>query len=159
MSMWGDEATIEVAAPPEVVWSLVSDIPRMGEWSPVCHRCEWLDGADVAAVGARFVGHNKANGARWSRECTITAAEPGRELAFSTYFRGEESTRWRYRFEPSDGGTRVVEAYEVVSVPRWIKVLRMLPGLPAKSLRDGRAGMTATLQRLKVEAEASVALG
>jgi len=154
MTLWRDEATIEIAAPPEVVWALVSDIPRMGEWSPVCHRCEWLGDADHAEVGARFVGHNKANGARWSRECTITAAEPGRELAFSTYFRGAESTRWRYAFEPIPTGTLVVEAYEVISVPRWVKAVRRLPGVPSKSLRDGQGSMGTTLQRLKAAAEA-----
>lgn len=153
--MWGDDASIEIAAPPETVWSLVSDIARMGEWSPICHRCEWLGDADHAEVGARFVGHNKANGARWSRECTITAAEPGRELAFSTYFRGAESTRWRYTFEATPTGTRVVEAYDVISVPRWVKAVRMLPGMPHKSLRDGQEGMRVTLERLKAAAEAT----
>lgn len=154
MSLWGDEMSIEIAAPPEVVWALLSDIPRMGEWSPVCHRCEWLGDSDHAEVGARFIGHNKANGARWSRECTITTAEPGRELAFSTYFRGAESTRWRYTLEPTPTGTRVVEAYDVVAVPRWITVVRMLPGMPSKSLRDGQDSMGTTLQRLKAAAEA-----
>lgn len=157
MGMWGDDASIEIAAPPETVWTLVSDIPRMGDWSPICHRCEWLGDADHAEVGARFVGHNKANGARWSRECTITAAEPGRELAFSTYFRGAESTRWRYTFEATPTGTRVVEAYDVISVPRWVKAVRMLPGMPRKSLRDGQAGMSTTLERLKAAAEAGAA--
>lgn len=157
MGMWGDDASIEIAAPPQTVWMLVSDIPRMGDWSPICHRCEWLGDADHAEVGARFVGHNKANGARWSRECTITAAEPGRELAFSTYFRGAESTRWRYTFEATPTGTRVVEAYDVISVPRWVKAVRMLPGMPRKSLRDGQAGMRTTLERLKAAAETGAA--
>lgn len=155
--MWGDEATIDIAAPPEVVWSLVSEIERMGEWSPICHQCEWLGDADRADVGARFVGHNKVNGARWSRECTITVADPAHELAFTTYFRGAESTRWRYLLKPTDDGTRLIESYEVIAVPRWIKVVRMLPGMPAKSLRDQQVGMTTTLQRLKAAAEASVA--
>lgn len=154
MSLWGDQTSIEIAASPETVWDLLSDIRRMGDWSPVCHRCEWLGDADHAEVGARFVGHNRANGARWSRACTITAAERGRELAFTTYFRGAESTRWRYTLEPTATGTRVVEAYDVISVPRWIKAVRMLPGMPSKSLRDGQESMSTTLQRLKAAAEA-----
>ncbi len=153
MSLWGDEATIDVAAPPERVWTLVSDITRMGEWSPICHRCEWLGDADRPEVGARFVGHNRLNGARWSRECVVTGAEVGREFAFTTYFRGAESTRWRYRFEPTADGTRVVESYEVISVPPWIRAVRLVPGMPKRSLRDGRRGMEATLQHLKAAAE------
>ena len=53
------EARIEIEAAPLTVYELVSDITRMGEWSPECYRCEWLDGATTAAPGARFRGHNR----------------------------------------------------------------------------------------------------
>jgi hypothetical protein len=43
--------SIEIAAPPEVVYDLLADITRMGEWSPECYRCVWLDGATAAQVG------------------------------------------------------------------------------------------------------------
>lgn len=154
-TLWSDEASIEVAAPADTVWSLVSDVTRMGDWSPVCHTCEWLPPSDRAEVGARFVGYNRLNGARWSRECVITVADPARELAFTTMFRGHESTRWRYRFEPSGTGTKVVEHYEVIAVPTWVKLIRLMPGMPARSLRDGKRGMDATLQHLKAAAESA----
>ena len=38
-----------VSAAPEAVWALVADVPRMGEWSPECVRCEWVGGATGAA--------------------------------------------------------------------------------------------------------------
>ena len=41
---WGDEAAIAVAAAPERLWDLVTDVTQMGEWSPVCRRCEWTMG-------------------------------------------------------------------------------------------------------------------
>lgn len=153
MALWSDEASVEVAAPPERVWALVSDVTRMGEWSPACHACEWLGEVQAPHVGARFVGHNKLNGARWSRECVVTAAEPGREFAFTTTFGGDEQTKWRYTFEPTSSGTRVVERYEVASLPTWIKLIRLVPGMPKKSLRDGQRSMTVTLERLKAAAE------
>lgn len=53
------QARIEIDASPQRVYELVSDITRMGEWSPECYRCEWLDGATTATVGARFRGHNR----------------------------------------------------------------------------------------------------
>jgi len=153
MTLWSDEATIEVAAPAERLYALVSDVTRMGEWSPACYKCEWLSPSDGPQVGGRFRGHNKLNGARWSRECVVTAATPGREFGFTAMFRGEESTRWRYAFEPTTSGTRVTERYEVVAVPTWIKLLRLIPGMPTKSLRDGQRSMQLTLQRLKAAAE------
>ncbi|MGH9050843.1 MAG: SRPBCC family protein [Acidimicrobiia bacterium] len=51
----GTEAhvSLHVDAPPEKLYELVSDVTRMGEWSPECRRCEWIDGATGPAVGAR----------------------------------------------------------------------------------------------------------
>lgn len=148
------EASIEVAAPPERLWAMVSDVTRMGTWSPVCHTCEWIGEPAAPEVGARFRGDNRLNGFRWSRECEITESEPGRSFGFSTRFKGEESTRWRYRFEPHGASTRVTESYEVVMVPRWVRLLRRLPGAAAKSDRDMRRNLSQTLERLKEAAEA-----
>ena len=38
------EASIEINASPEAVYDLVSDLPRMGEWSPENIGGEWQDG-------------------------------------------------------------------------------------------------------------------
>ncbi len=55
-----DSASTEIAASPEVVWELLSDITRMAEWSPECRQCEWSGGATGPVVGARFKSRNKA---------------------------------------------------------------------------------------------------
>ncbi len=146
------ESGIDIAAPPDQVWRIVSDVTRTPEWSPVCHRCEWLDG-DGAVVGARFRGHNRLNGARWSRECVVTETEPARAFGFSTLFKGDESTRWRYRLDPTAEGTRLTEAYEVVMIPPWLRVLRRIPGVAAKSDRDTRWNLSTSLDRIKAIAE------
>lgn len=147
------EKSIEVDASPEACWAVVSDVTRTPEWSPVCHRVEWVGDRAEPVVGARFRGHNRLNGARWARECVVTVAEPGREFAFSTEFKGEESTRWRYRFEPVGSKTRITEAYESVMVPRWVRALRMLPGAMAKTERDTRNNISTSLERLKAIVE------
>jgi uncharacterized protein YndB with AHSA1/START domain len=46
----------DIAAPAELVWSLVSDPEPMPEWSPEVQAIEWLDGATEAAKGASFMG-------------------------------------------------------------------------------------------------------
>lgn len=39
------ERSIEIAATPEQVYAVVSDVSRTGEFSPECRGAEWLDGA------------------------------------------------------------------------------------------------------------------
>lgn len=151
--LWTGEASLEIAASPQELWGMLSDVTRMGEWSPICHRCEWLREPARPEVGARFVGHNRRGPFRWWRECRVTACEQGRVFAFSTCFRGEEQTRWRYELEPTPRGTRVTESYEVVSVPRWVRLANRLPGASRRSRRDARANLRQTLEHLRAAAE------
>ena len=41
--------SIVIAASPDAVYDLVSDMTRMGEWSPVCRACWWDEGGRAAA--------------------------------------------------------------------------------------------------------------
>jgi uncharacterized protein YndB with AHSA1/START domain len=43
-----------IAASPDALWKMVSDVTRMGEWSPENTGGEWLKGATGPAVGAKF---------------------------------------------------------------------------------------------------------
>src|SRR4051794_22521608 len=98
-----DSVDLEIECDANRLYDLVADLPRMGEWSPECERCEWTDGSTGPEVGATFVGHNRGgpfNKVRWSRNGRVLAADRGREFAFVTVEGGRESTVWRYRFEP-----------------------------------------------------------
>jgi hypothetical protein len=148
------EESVTVAAPPEVVWALVADVTRMGEWSPECRRCEWLDGATGPSVGARFRGHNRIAIYRWTRVCRVTAADPGVEFAFVTLGpRGEEETHWRYRFRPAAGGTEVTESFEGTDRPGYVETFYRVPGGERTRIRQVHAGMRRTLERIKATAE------
>ena len=149
------ETSVVIDAPAPRVWEIVADVTRVPEWSPVCHAVEWIDGSSAAVPGARFRGHNRLNGARWSRDCVITEAEPGTVLAFSTLFKGQESTRWRYRLEGDGPTTTVSEAYQVVMMPRWVRMFRRLPGAIAKTERDTAQNLSTSLERLKAIAESN----
>jgi hypothetical protein len=148
-----DEVRAHIDAPADTLYAMVADVTRMPEWSPVCRRCEWLPGFDHAVPGARFRGHNVKAPFRWSRECVVDVAEPGRELAFHTLFKGQESTRWRYTFTPANGGTDVVEHYQAVLIPRWIGFLRRMPGALRKTRRDAHLNIETSIERLKRIAE------
>jgi len=104
--------TRDIAASPAAVYDAISDVTRMGEWSPECHTCEWLDGASSAAVGVKFQGENANNGADWSIENTITAADPGSKFAFDCAVPGFTFASWGYEIEPTADGCRVTETWQ-----------------------------------------------
>ncbi|MDQ1393142.1 MAG: hypothetical protein QOF30_2119 [Acidimicrobiaceae bacterium] len=83
-----DQVRVEqrIAASPEALYDMVSDVTRMGSWSPETTSARWLGGADRPAPGARFKGANKHGWRRWHTTCTVVAAEPGRRFSFDVGF-------------------------------------------------------------------------
>ena len=152
----GGEAAVEIDAPPERVYALVSDITRMGEWSPECVRCEWTGGATGPAVGARFKARNKGGrGPAWFNKPEVTVAHPGREFAFNRKGPGIGSYTWRYRMEETARGTRLTESYEVEQpLPKAMNWLTEKWTGSSDRDADLNRGMQTTLARIKEAAEA-----
>ena len=153
------EARIHVNAPPEKLYEMVSDVPRTGEWSPECVRCEWIGGATGPVVGAQFKGSNKRSFMRWTTKPRVVTADPGREFAFVVNVMGlkREMTKWTYRFEPTaDGGADVSESFELVNdLPWYIALGDRLMGIKDRKA-DLEANIQHTLQRIKAAAEGGV---
>jgi hypothetical protein len=148
-----DSRSLEIEATPDRLYEMVSDMTRMGDWSPECRQVEWLEGSSGPAEGARFMGHNKGGPGglmKWTRKGRVLAADPGREFAFVTEEGGHESTEWRYRFEVNAGATRVTESYKVWRIPAWARVL----DVPTNRARELHEHMGRTLEQLKNAAEA-----
>ena len=147
-----DSVSLRIEAPPEALYHLIADPVRMGDLSPECTGGRWLDGATGPAVGARFKGSNKRGFVRWSTTSTVVAAEPGREFAFET---GDSGIRWTYRFEPDGTGTVVTESRAASKPYPFIAkaFTTVLLGGVDRHTEELRAGMAATLQRLKALAE------
>ena len=146
------EAQAFILSPPSSVFRLVSDITRMGEWSPECRRCEWLDEDAGASVGARFRGYNQRGWLKWQMNCTVSAFEPDRVFAFEVSRpSGQPQTRWRYELEPTEGGSILTESFEVM----WYNniVTRLFYGGPQHRLAQLEDGVRQTLARIKVAAE------
>ena len=144
------EARIEIEATPLTVYKLVSDITRMGDWSPECYGCEWLHGATTAVRGARFRGHNRLGKIRWHTDAVITVAEPGQEFSFTTlHDGGREETLWRYRFRDLGASTEVIESYQFL----WCPIANRIAELPIPRDKQLRRGIHETLNRIKREAE------
>ena len=148
------QANIEVRASSSVLYDAVSDVRRMGEWSPECQRCEWIDGAVGPTVGARFKGSNRRGIVRWSTTPRVVVADTGQEFAFVTGHRGRDMTKWTYRFDPVVGGTNVAESFEMLRDMPWYYCIadRYLMGIKDRTA-DLVSNMEATLQRLRAVTE------
>jgi uncharacterized protein YndB with AHSA1/START domain len=148
--------TVHVDAPPERVYALVSDVTRMGEWSPETYRCRWI-GTPGPVPGARFKGYNRRGRARWSNTLVVVSAEPGREFSFRRAVLPCGVCDWRYSFEPDGAGVRLTESYEVVK-PDW-RITNWFNGLVLRVAHrddDLLDGMRTTLARIKAAAETGV---
>lgn len=148
------QASLQITASPEVLYDLVSDVRRMGEWSPECRSCTWIDGAAGPVVGARFKGTNARGPLRWSTKPKVVVAEPGREFAFVTELRGRDATKWSYRFEPAASGTTVTESFEMLAdMPKAIAFVERFVMRVSDRKADLEQNMAETLARLKSVAE------
>jgi uncharacterized protein YndB with AHSA1/START domain len=147
-------ASVEIAAPAEAVWALVSDLTRMGEWSPETERVEWTGGATGPSVGATFKGHNRNAGRRWSTTCTITMADPPRELAWDVKAVGFlPVATWRYEIEPIDDmSCRVTESTTDKRNGLFKKVTALATGVHDRGAHNV-ANIEQTLARIKAAAE------
>ena len=146
------QASIEIAAEPSHVYDLVSNITRMGDWSPECYRCEWAGSIHEPVVAARFRGHNRMGPIRWSTTCEVMTADRGREFAFTVMHdrNDRESTRWRYTFITIGTGTLLTESFEFV----WCPVASRIGEMFLPRGRALRKGLNKTVERIKTVAEA-----
>lgn len=141
-----------IAAPPEEIYRIVSDVTSTGERSEECRSAAWLPGGPARAeVGARFRGHNRVGIVRWSRVCEVVDAQPGRRFAFRTVPERfdpsrADSTTWSYELEAVEGGTLVRHAYEITRMP-W-PPFKAIYGSFLAHHRDMRPAMRVTLDRL-----------
>ncbi|HEU5035234.1 MAG TPA: SRPBCC family protein [Mycobacteriales bacterium] len=145
------EVSAQVPADPVTVWGMVSDVTRMGQWSPETTSCRWLDGADGPAPGARFRGSNKYGFRRWSTTCTVTDADEGKRFGFDVAYGGTPISHWDYTFTATDGGTTVTESW-TDRRPTWMRLL----STPVMGIADraghNRRSMQQTLESLKAAA-------
>ena len=147
------EVSLYVDAPPEEVWALVSDVTRIGEFSPETFEARWTRGSTGPEVGATFKGHVRRNGVGptyWS-PCTVTRCVPHEVFEFIVGLDVDRAVNtWGYRLEAEGSGTKVTEYFRLTPMlPLRIywTVLGPLRG------RTNAKGMRTTLERMKAAVE------
>ncbi|MBM9463271.1 SRPBCC family protein [Aeromicrobium sp. YIM 150415] len=144
-------ASIDIAASPAEVWAVVSDLRRMGEWSPQCRKM-FIKGG-VVQRGTSTVNINRQGPLVWPTRSVVTEFVPEQRLQFVVR---ENKTRWTFELEATPEGTRLTESR---TTPKGVSDLsnlltrRVLGG--TERFEDGlQSGIHQTLRRIKDAAEA-----
>jgi uncharacterized protein YndB with AHSA1/START domain len=141
-------ASTEIAADPDDVWALISDVTRIGDYSPEAVRAEWTDGATGPAAGAHFQGFNKIGDFEWDAPCEVVDCVPGKVFSFKVPRDIEAFSLWKFEFVATANGTKLTQGF---SAP-----LLNIEG--ARANFEGRyemlcAGVETTLANIKAAAE------
>jgi uncharacterized protein YndB with AHSA1/START domain len=157
------EATVHIAAPPETVWRLVSDIHFLSTLSQEVKAVEWVEGhAEPPAVGCWFLGHNThPNVGEWTTRNQVVACDPPRAFGWDTGKDPEApAASWRFHLTPHEGGTELRQWARLG--PGWSNLVTVIESMPekeerivARRLADFQAGIDANLAGIKEIAENS----
>lgn len=142
-------AQIDIDAPVAKVWSLVSDLNRMPEWSPQCRVMKPLG---PLRPGTRTVNVNRRGFMVWPTTCTVTDVVPEKRVAFRV---NANNTVWSYELEPTATGTRLTEtrnAENGVKKASTVTVNALFGGVPSFE-RELVEGMNESLAKIKAAAE------
>ena len=146
--------TQEIGASAEHVWAMVSDVTRMGEWSPENEGGTWLGGSAGAEAGAKFRGTNRIGNRKWKTMGTVVDADPGRRFSFRVTTMGQKVATWSYTFESTAAGCRVSENWIDQRASFFKPLAQVVTGVADRATHN-RAGMERTLERLKSAAEST----
>ncbi len=149
------QSSVDIAATPERVWSLVTDLPRMASWSPQVVRTVVRGGP--VQQGTRALNLNRKGLLLWPTRSKVVIFEPHREFGFRVKDNG---AIWAFVLEPvtveGAAGTRLVQERRA---PQGLKPIStrlqdtVLGGVD-RFTEELRSGMRQTLARIKADAEA-----
>jgi uncharacterized protein YndB with AHSA1/START domain len=143
------QTQIDIDAPADKVWELITDTRRMPEWSP---QCRMMKPMGPLRQGTRTLNLNRRKRLYWTTTSTITEVIPQRKFAFRV---NTNNTIWSYELAPTATGTRVVESRHAengVKPASNFLVNMLFGGVP--SFEDELVdGMNASLARIKAAAE------
>jgi len=135
------DATLDIEAPAELVWSVITDFPRYGEWNPFLPGCSsTLKPGDPIDLQVRLF----ASGPRPQREW-ILSHTPGREFSYRMKPAplGALCSRRSHNVTAlGPGRCRYESHFELAG---WLQPL--VRGLLGSKLEQGFAGMTAGIKK------------
>jgi hypothetical protein len=155
------EASVMVAASPQALWALVTDIQLPARFSSEFRGAQWLDGATGPALGARFRGRNyHPSIGEWETTSTICEYQLERRFGWSVGSLEQPSARWRFILESQAGQTRLTQWMQMGPARSGINLaIDAMPEKESRILRrrlaEHQANMQATIDGIKAIAESS----
>ncbi|CAM3876238.1 SRPBCC family protein [Smaragdicoccus niigatensis] len=147
--------SIDIDAPIEKVWSLVSDVCRMPDWSPQVRSTRLRSGFDQVGLGTQFTNLNSQDGLEWTTHGEIVRFTPLQELAFRIV---ENWAVWSFTLDRNEsGGTRLTQRRET---PEGLSAVSLnltetyLGGQDAFT-QSMKAGMRQTIEGVRMAAESA----
>ena len=139
-----------VAAPPEAIWPLVSDINLPARFSTEFQGAEWLDEEQTT-----FRGRNRhdAVGA-WTSTSFVVERVENRVFAWAVSDPSNPAASWRFELEPEGAGTRLRQSMRMGPAPSGLTpAIEAMPDkeerIIARRLDEHRFNMLATIQGIK----------
>jgi len=128
----GTWVELEVAAPIEVVWDLVTDIDLPSQFSREYLGGRWTGAG--AALGASFMGRNRHERVgEWEVESFVDVYEPPQAFGWATVDRDNPGSRWRFVLSATDAGTLL--RYELILGPGPSGLTPAIAAMPDKEAR------------------------
>jgi hypothetical protein len=146
--------SIFVAKTPDELYELVSDVTRMGDWSPICKACWWDEGSGPKA-GSWFTGRNETPQRTWETRSQVLAAVPGQEFTFTV---GGGWVLWSYTFAPVAGGCTLTETWTFTELGQagfHERYGEQAEAQIANRTQAAHTGIPVTLAAIKMAAEAT----
>jgi uncharacterized protein YndB with AHSA1/START domain len=153
------EGSVHVAAPPERVWELVSDIHLIASLSRELQSVEWIGVVDRPALGCAFLGHNAHPAVgEWTTTSRIVCCDAPRAFGWDVEDPDNPTASWRFELTPAAGGTTLRQWARMG--PGRSNLNRAIEAMPEKEerivagrLREWQAGIESNLAAIKERAE------
>ena len=157
----GTVVEVDIRAPSETVWDLVTDINLGAEFSEEFTGARWADGVDGPSVGAEFIGSNTHPAVgEWEVPCFVDRYVEGEEFGWVTSNLDHPGARWRFEVASIAGATRL--RYSVMLGPGPSGISPAIEAMPDKEPRilarrigEHRTNMQRVVEGIKAKAEAS----
>ena len=153
------ETEVYIAAPPEQVWPLVTEIKTPARCGTELQDAAWADAETGACLGARFTGRNfhPARG-EWTTTSTIVELVSERRFGWAVGDPDQPSALWRLELAPEGDGTRLRFWAQIGPGPSGLTpLIEKMPDkeerIIARRLEEWRTNMTATVTGIKRMAE------